>query len=166
MRFAYTIFHETIEKSKIKSDVLSIPEEIVKQEIIDFINLLPEEYAINFLRLKTDILVNLSIINAELKEDLKVVIKSLIEFMTGAAILNKSKENIIELINNCQIESNKIILRNYLDILVENQDLMKNDEKIHLIKYLLCYQITNESKLKEYFNFWKDSNKKVIFGDL
>ncbi|MHA1336481.1 MAG: hypothetical protein ACTSPW_12145 [Promethearchaeota archaeon] len=166
LRFLYTIFPELTEKSKIKQEIFAIPDEIIRRETIDFIEYLPKKYAIEFIKKKLPIIFRFSLIQTDCEADLKRIILKLLNSDKMDLLINEIKENILKLIDNIESTNYKIILRNFLDILIENQDNnLSVAEKLHLFKYLIFFRYITQNDLKKYYEFWKNSKLKVIFGN-
>lgn len=165
IRFAYTVIPELTEKSIIKPKILLVPDEIVRIETLDFLERLPLNYAFEFLKKKIDIIIKLSIIQTELKENLKKVLNELLTSNINSSVLTKIKEDLLTIIEKCELDNYKIIFRNFLDILVENENYrLTNTEKLHLFKFLVLFQNITQRDLKKYYEYWNDSTLKVIFG--
>ena len=82
------------------------------------------------------------------------------------SIITEAKESVIKLIDRVDFPNYEIILRNFLDILIENEDTEFNMiEKLHLFKYLILFHHITQKDLKEYYQYWKKSKLKVIFGN-
>ena len=166
LRFAYTLFPELTENSTIKPEIFTIPDEIIRIEIMDFLVQLPLNFALEFLKKKLPIIVNFSLIHPELKENLKMILHELLVSENNISLITQIKEDILNLIEGCEIKNYKIIIRNFLDILIENEDIELNpNEKLHLFKYLILFHYITQKDLKSYYEFWNNSKLKVIFGN-
>ncbi|TKJ19988.1 MAG: hypothetical protein CEE43_14015 [Promethearchaeota archaeon Loki_b32] len=165
LRFAYAIIPELTEKSIIKPKILLVPDEIVRIEMLDLLERLPLNYAFEFMEKKLDIVIKLSIIQTELKENLKKILSELLASDINSSILIKIKEDLLTIIEKCELDNYKIIFRNFLDLLVENENYrLTKTEKLHLFKFLVLFKNINQSDLKKYYEYWNDSTLKVIFG--
>jgi len=166
LRFAYTLFPELTEKSTIEPEILTVPDEIVRIETIDFLKHLPINYALEFLKNKLDIIINLSLIQQELKGNLIKVSNELLISEENTSLIKEIKEDILKIIETCELENYIIILRNFLDILVENEnESLDSKEKLHLMEFLILFYYITQKDLKRYYEFWRKSRLKVIFGN-
>lgn len=166
LRFAYTLSPELTENSKIKPVIFTIPDEIVRKETLDILEFLPTKYALEFLKKKLPIIINFSLIHIKFQEDLKIILNKLLNSEKIISIITEAKESVIKLIDRVDFPNYEIILRSFLDILIENEDTEFNTiEKLHLFKYLILFHHITQKDLKEYYQYWKKSKLKVIFGN-
>ena len=166
LRFNYALSPELTVKSRIKPDIFTIPDEIIRRETIDFLEYLPKKYALEFLKKKLDIIINFSLVKTDFKEDLKRILFELLNSEKMNLLITRIKDVILNLIDNVEFQNYKIILRNFFDILIENEDSDLNIiEKLHLFKYLIFFHYTTQKDLKNYYEYWKNSELKVIFGN-
>jgi hypothetical protein len=164
LRFAYTISPELTDKSTIKPKIFSIPDDIFRREILDFLDNLPHTFALEFLIKKRDILINFSLIQNKFKPVLKEILIKLLKSEEPSLIL-KIRDNLISLIDGSEIMNYKVVLRNFLDLLIENEEHIFNaDEKIFLFEHLILFYYPTKEDLKKYYEYWKNSGLKVIFG--
>ena len=166
LRFSYTLSPELTEKSKIIPEIFTIPDEIVRIETIDFLDYLPKKYALEFLKKKLPIIINFSLIQTEFKEDLKKILYELLNSEKMILLITKIKESVIRLIDGVELLNYKIILRNFFDILIENEGSeLTIIEKLHLFKFLILFYYITQKDLKNYYEYCKKSKLKVIFGN-
>ncbi len=166
LRFNYALSPELTVKSRIKPEIFTIPDEIVRRETIDFLEFLPKKYALEFLKKKLDIIIKFSLIKTDFKEDLKRILNELLNSEKMNLLITRIKDGVLNLIDNVEFENYKIILRNFFDILIENEDSNLNVfEKLHLFKYLIYFHYVTQKDLKNYYEYWKNSELKVIFGN-
>ncbi len=166
LRFNYALSPELTVKSKIKPEVFTIPDEIVRRETMDFLKYLPKKYALEFLKKKLDIIIKFSLVKTDFKEDLKRILFELLNSKKMNLLITRIKDGVLNLIDNVEFQNYKIILRNFFDILIENEDSDLNIiEKLHLFKYLIFFHYITQKDLKNYYEYWKNSELKVIFGN-
>jgi ribosomal protein S24E len=166
LRFTYTLFPELTEKSRIKPEILTIHDEIVRNEIIDFLEHLPKNYALEFLKKNLSIIINFSLIQTEFREDLKKILYELLNSENMNSLITEIKEYVLKIIDSVEFINYKIILRNFLDILIENEEGKLNTiEKLHLFKFLILFYYITSKDLTKYYEYWKNSKLKVIFGN-
>ncbi len=165
IKFAYTLSPELTDKSTIKPKIFSIPDDIIREEILDFLDILPQTFALEFLIKKINIIINFSLIQNKFKQNLKEILINLITSEDSSLII-QIQNNLISIIDGCEIINYKILLRNFLDILIENEDhIFTSTEKIHLFKYFIFFHYPTQDDLKNYYEYWKNSKLKVIFGN-
>ncbi len=165
LRFTYTLSPNLTENSRIKPEIFTIPDEIVRIETIDFLEHLPKNYALEFLKKNLPIIINFSLIQTDFKEDLKKILFELLNSENITSLIIEIKENVLKLIDRVDITNYKIILRNFFDILIENEESKLNSiEKLHLFKFLILFHYITQKDLKTYYEYWNKSKLKVIFG--
>jgi len=166
LRFMYTLSPELTEKSRIKPEILTISDEIFRIETIDFLEQLPKDYALEFLKKNLRIFINFSLIQTEFKEDLNKILYELLNSTNNSSLIIEIKENVLKLVDSVDFINYKIILRNFFDILIENKEnILSSIEKLHLFKFLILFRYINQKDLKKYYEYWKKSELKVIFGN-
>ncbi|MFW9972059.1 MAG: hypothetical protein ACFFDF_17855 [Candidatus Odinarchaeota archaeon] len=166
LRFNYALSPELTEKSRIKPDLFIIPDEIIRRETIDFLEYLPKKYAIEFLKKKLENIVKFSLVELDYKEDLKRILFDLLNCEKLNILIERIKDDVLKLINNVEFQNYRIILRNFLDIIIENEDKdLSIIEKLHLFKYLIFFHYITQKDLNDYYEYWKNSELKVIFGN-
>ena len=112
------------------------------------------------------IIINFSLIQTEFREDLKKILYELLNSENMNSLITEIKEYVLKIIDSVEFINYKIILRNFLDILIENEEGKLNTiEKLHLFKFLILFYYITSKDLTKYYEYWKNSKLKVIFGN-
>ena len=109
----------------------------------------PPQSIFIFIENQIDNLVDLSLIKPELKDDLRNVLNLTLTSDNNLDLANNIRDNFIKIHDECEDENYEIILRHFLDILIENsKERLNLAEKIHLFKYLINFKDVNKKELK------------------
>ncbi|MHA1896861.1 MAG: hypothetical protein ACTSU2_05630 [Promethearchaeota archaeon] len=104
-----------------------------------------------------DKLLLISLIEKDLKESLKMIIHGLISRNTNKEILRAIKNDLLHILNNESDENYKLILRNLLDYLTDNEDsLLTNEQRCFFIRYILFLRRYTRDDILNFYDLERD----------
>ncbi len=147
-----------------KEKINEFTKEFVRKLIFEYMDRVSLKDAMEFLKNKIETIIELSVIQSEFREDLMEILSSMLDSENNSTLVQKIKENIMNIHQNFEEDDYNIILLKFLDILIENSDAsLKVAEKLQFFKYLAFLKNITQKDIDKFYEFIDTLDLKTIF---